>query len=707
MCKIKMTKLQILVPTYNKGKFIEECLDSVLSQVTKYPFELIISDDCSTDNSLEIAERYAKINPDKIKILRNKENIGCLSNTIKCYEALSSPYFTVLDPDDYWSGPHVIERAIDFLESNSDVTVFSYNTLILEDGSFAPYVNNDSQNYNVFNMIGGHTSSTFFRNIALHDVIDMLKLKVGSTSERVYEGDSFRNILHLSKGKGWFQNEIGGVYRIYAEGIWSRLSCFEQNALNLKFFMEMSQFLGPGAEHLMTQAAGFGDIAVECLDQVQPNSVTPDFVKDYANSIQKCPDIEGGVDSIALFLPSRTLGGYEVLFAKLSEYLSDRLNFNVYFIDFEDGMSDSLVSSTRVMKISTSDFDGIEDIDEKFGLIYPATLSLELPEYLNKKAKHFIWYAHPMSIEWLAARNGVSIDLAAKFLELNSEKGSLSFMDWSCWVSAQEYGQFPRSITPVFSSKNGIMEAASERKIDFGSRLRVTWIGRLDDDKYPSLEMLMRDLSLLNFNELSITLNIIGSGNKEGDLRNLSSDLIFETNFLGKIDHDNLRRTVGDLSDIVVAMGISSVEAALLGIPTIVPVLPEEDMTMGRYHWLHESKGYSLGVYQSHINKSEISTFDLNDILYQLKKDERNEISGMCKEYAEAHHSIELSVSKILFSLRKSRRISFDCALISGGLEGDTDQQEVLQSYVGEGMPDLTQSSLILRLKKIFGRIFR
>lgn len=77
--KIKQT---ILVVAYNHEDYIEECLNSLVNQ-TELPYEIIISDDCSTDNTWEIIEEFHRKYPKLFKIYQNKENLGIFENIDK------------------------------------------------------------------------------------------------------------------------------------------------------------------------------------------------------------------------------------------------------------------------------------------------------------------------------------------------------------------------------------------------------------------------------------------------------------------------------------------------------------------------------------------------------------------------------------------------------------------------------------------------
>ena len=123
-------KITILMPIYNKEQYIAEAIESVLMQEMNYNFQLIIIDDKSVDKGLEIARKYQSKHPKKIRIITNEKNEGCLAATLKGYEQTKTEYFCVLDPDDYWIDKNKLQKAIDFLDTHSDFTMYVSNTYI-------------------------------------------------------------------------------------------------------------------------------------------------------------------------------------------------------------------------------------------------------------------------------------------------------------------------------------------------------------------------------------------------------------------------------------------------------------------------------------------------------------------------------------------------------------------------------------------------
>ena len=110
-------KLSVIMPVFNVEKTIKEALDSVLMQEVNFPYEIIICNDCSTDNTLNIINEY-KDKFNNIIFLNNATNSG---NAISFYNALciaKGDYFCVLDGDDFYTVRNKLQKQVDFLDSD-------------------------------------------------------------------------------------------------------------------------------------------------------------------------------------------------------------------------------------------------------------------------------------------------------------------------------------------------------------------------------------------------------------------------------------------------------------------------------------------------------------------------------------------------------------------------------------------------------------
>lgn len=109
-------KISIALASYNGERYIREQLDSILAQ-TVQDFELIVCDDCSTDSTVEILNKYAE-KDGRIKIFENETNLGFKKNFEKAISLCSGEYIALSDQDDIWLPEH-LEKLLSIIESNS------------------------------------------------------------------------------------------------------------------------------------------------------------------------------------------------------------------------------------------------------------------------------------------------------------------------------------------------------------------------------------------------------------------------------------------------------------------------------------------------------------------------------------------------------------------------------------------------------------
>ena len=110
--------LNIIMPTFNHEKFIGKAIESVLNQKCNFSFKLVISDDFSMDNTIDVCIGFAERYPSKIKLMTSNKNIGIARNYKKLFDACHSTYIAILEGDDYWTDPYKLQKQIDILSSN-------------------------------------------------------------------------------------------------------------------------------------------------------------------------------------------------------------------------------------------------------------------------------------------------------------------------------------------------------------------------------------------------------------------------------------------------------------------------------------------------------------------------------------------------------------------------------------------------------------
>lgn len=115
--------VSIIMPNYNCGTYLVETLNSVLSQ-TYSNWELIIVDDCSDDNSIDIIQKYQK-KDNRIKIFLNQKNSGAAYSRNLALREAKGKWIAFLDSDDIWER-NKLERQLSYMKANN--LNFSYTS---------------------------------------------------------------------------------------------------------------------------------------------------------------------------------------------------------------------------------------------------------------------------------------------------------------------------------------------------------------------------------------------------------------------------------------------------------------------------------------------------------------------------------------------------------------------------------------------------
>ena len=107
--------VSIIMPNYNCGGFVSETVNSVLAQ-TYTDWELLIVDDCSTDNSVEVIKSLSE-SDDRIKLFISERNGGAAAARNRALREAKGKWIAFLDSDDLWTADK-LEKQIDFMEKN-------------------------------------------------------------------------------------------------------------------------------------------------------------------------------------------------------------------------------------------------------------------------------------------------------------------------------------------------------------------------------------------------------------------------------------------------------------------------------------------------------------------------------------------------------------------------------------------------------------
>jgi len=122
-------KVSVAMITYNHGKFIAQAIEGVLMQETDFQVELVIGEDCSTDDTRKIVQEYAARYPQIIRALLPAQNMGAQKNAFAVFSACRGEYIAMLEGDDYWTDSAKLSRQVDLMGSNPEMS-FCFHPII-------------------------------------------------------------------------------------------------------------------------------------------------------------------------------------------------------------------------------------------------------------------------------------------------------------------------------------------------------------------------------------------------------------------------------------------------------------------------------------------------------------------------------------------------------------------------------------------------
>jgi hypothetical protein len=123
--------VSVLLITYNHARFVAQAIDSVLMQ-RGVRFELVVSEDCSTDDTLAIVNSAAAAD-DRVSVLASERNLACNHTVLRALRAARGRYVSILDGDDYWIVDDKIARQAAILDADRSLTACFHNARVVLD----------------------------------------------------------------------------------------------------------------------------------------------------------------------------------------------------------------------------------------------------------------------------------------------------------------------------------------------------------------------------------------------------------------------------------------------------------------------------------------------------------------------------------------------------------------------------------------------
>lgn len=127
-------KVSVCVVTYNHEKYIRQCLQSIVEQEANFRFEVIVGEDCSTDDTRAIVREFAEKYPDIVRPVFHEKNVGATQNYLTVLRLAAGELICNCDGDDYWL-PSKLETQVQFMDEHPECNVSGHRMYVTDDSA--------------------------------------------------------------------------------------------------------------------------------------------------------------------------------------------------------------------------------------------------------------------------------------------------------------------------------------------------------------------------------------------------------------------------------------------------------------------------------------------------------------------------------------------------------------------------------------------
>lgn len=213
--------LSVIVPNYNKGKYLKKCLMSVLDQTYK-DLEIVVVDDNSNDNSHRILSKLGELDS-RIRIILLSENKGVSNARNIGIKAAKGQYITMLDSDDFYWNRNKLEREMkEVIMHGGNCLAYSYRVLVDERGLPLSKIKDEHRYVSGENMLYHFLTESKANQYVQRDFIvkkDIL-LDVGLYNTNLSYYEDYDLLLRLLiQCPIYYTGEYGTAYRVVTDGL--------------------------------------------------------------------------------------------------------------------------------------------------------------------------------------------------------------------------------------------------------------------------------------------------------------------------------------------------------------------------------------------------------------------------------------------------------------------------------------------------------
>lgn len=235
--------------TFNHKNFIRQCLDGMLMQETKFPFEIVVYDDCSTDGTREIVRDYAASHPDKIRVVFPEENqyskYGDVVLENFVLPIAKGKYIALCEGDDYWTDANKLQKQVEWMEQHPKYSV-TFHRCLKHDIDSNHFLQDDCARLIPAGETGVTIDHARFLGGWVTQPLSMVFRISAFQSKKAAQYEYYRDmhqIYHLlENGPAYLFAWVGGVYNLHAGGVAGKTSAKSRCEVSLAIAHELYKY---------------------------------------------------------------------------------------------------------------------------------------------------------------------------------------------------------------------------------------------------------------------------------------------------------------------------------------------------------------------------------------------------------------------------------------------------------------------------------
>jgi glycosyltransferase involved in cell wall biosynthesis len=242
-------RVSVLITAFNHEQFIARALEGAVEQRDVGPYEVLVGDDCSTDGTRTVIERYARRYPDLVQAVLPERNMGGAGKTLfaELLRRSRGRYVASLDGDDYWTSPGKLRRQVDYLDAHPECSMCFHNAWRRQDGADGPgvpYTPGDQSSRLVVDQLFEFNPVASCSPMFRREAIDPLP----PWYFELPWGDLSLYFLAARHGELHYLPDLLGVYRSHDGGMYSAMSRLDRLESDVAFFGGLAGIVPPRTE---------------------------------------------------------------------------------------------------------------------------------------------------------------------------------------------------------------------------------------------------------------------------------------------------------------------------------------------------------------------------------------------------------------------------------------------------------------------------